>query len=411
MSLDALLADFQAHFWLYLAIPLVAAMVGYVTKSLAVQMIFWPIEFVGIPPWLGWQGILPRKAVKIATHSANLMVQQVLSGDELFRRLDAERLIRELEPPINAAAESLVREVGETHLPGFWGKLPEFARRRVVERFQAEIPPILREFVQSGSENFEAYFDIRRVIVNNLVRDKAKLNEIFWRVGGPELTFFRNIGFWFGLGLGLVQLACWMVWHEPWLMPLFGGVIGFVSDWVALQILFRPLRPMKVFGFTFQGKFLARQEQVSRDYASLMASELLTPANLIEELLQGPGLDRIIDLVNREVRQVIDEKLGAALPLVVLALGNQRYDEIRKLVAQRVIDMIPLASRKVEAYATDALDINDTILGRMNALTPEDFEGVLRPAFKENEMVIVAAGAVLGILVGEAQVFFMLGGH
>lgn len=411
MSLDALLAEFQANFWLYLAIPLVAAFVGYVTKTLAVEMIFRPIEFVGIRPWLGWQGILPRKAEKIAAHSADLMVKQILSGDELFRRLDPERLIRELEPPIRDAAESLVREIGETYLPGFWGKLPEFARRRVVERLQAEIPRVLRGFVQSGSENFETYFDIRRVIVNNLVRDKAKLNEIFWRVGGPELTFFRNIGFWFGLALGLVQLVCWMVWHEPWLMPLFGGVIGFVSDWVALQILFRPLRPIKVLGLTFHGKFLARQMQVSRDYASLMASELLTPANLIEELLRGPGLDRIVDLVNREVRQVIDEKLGVVLPLVVLTLGHQRYDEIRKLVARRVIDLIPLASREVESYAADALDINDTILERMNGLTPEEFEGVLRPAFKENEIVIIVAGAALGVLVGEAQVFFMLGGH
>ncbi|MGQ0698214.1 MAG: DUF445 domain-containing protein, partial [Panacagrimonas sp.] len=177
------------------------------------------------------------------------------------------------------------------------------------------------------------------------------------------------------------------------------------------QILFRPLRPKKILGWTFQGQFLARQDQVSKDYATLMASELLTPANLIEELLRGPALDRIVDLVHRQVREVMDQRLGTALPLVVFALGHERYGEIRKLVAQRILDLIPLASKEVEKYAMDALDINDTILGRMNSLSPEEFESVLRPAFKENEMTIVVAGAVLGALVGEAQVFFMLGGH
>lgn len=101
----------------------------------------------------------------------------------------------------------------------------------------------------------------------------------------------------------------------------------------------------------------------------------------------------------------MDERLDMALPLVVRVLGHEGYGEIRKLVAQRIVDPIPVASREVEQYATDALDVNDTIVCRMNSLTPKEFESVLRPAFKENEIVIVIAGAVLGALVGELQVF------
>jgi uncharacterized membrane protein YheB (UPF0754 family) len=51
-------------------IPLIAAFVGWFTNWLAVQMIFYPIEFRGIPLYrrpevplgfLGWQGIIPCK--------------------------------------------------------------------------------------------------------------------------------------------------------------------------------------------------------------------------------------------------------------------------------------------------------------------------------------------------------------
>lgn len=411
MNLAALWAELQANLWIYLAIPLVAGVVGYVTKSLAVQMIFRPVEFVGIPPWLGWQGILPRKAEKIAAHSADLMAARLLDSNELFQRLDPDRMMLELQKPLMEAAESLIREIGETYAPGVWTRMPLSWRRRVIERFQSEIPGMVNELWSQASGNVTEYFDIRRVVTENLVRDKAKLNEIFWRVGGPELRFFRNIGFWFGLGIGLVQLACWMAWHEPLLMPLFGGMIGFISDWIALQMLFRPLRPKKFLGFTLHGKFLARQDEVAHDYASLMANELLTPAHMIEELLRGPALDRIVELAHRRVREAIDARLGWAQPVVILALGHERYEELRKLVAQRLVDLIPVASQKVERYALDALDINSTILSRMNTLSPEEFESVLRPAFKENEMVVVIAGAILGALIGELQVFFMLGGH
>ena len=176
-------------------------------------------------------------------------------------------------------------------------------------------------------------------------------------------------------------------------------------------MLFRPLRPKKFLGFTLHGKFLARQDEVAREYASLMANELLTPANMIEELLRGPALDRIVDLAQRRVREAIDTRLGWAQPVVIMALGHERYEEMRKLVAQRLVDLIPVASQTVERYALDALDINSTILSRMGRLSPEEFESVLRPAFKENEIVVVIAGAILGALIGELQVFFMLGGH
>lgn len=411
MNLSWLLAELQENLWIYLAIPLVAGIVGYVTKSLAVQMIFRPLEFVGIRPWLGWQGILPRKAEKIAAHSADLMASRLLDSNELFERLDPDRMMLELQKPLMRASESLIREIGESYFPGFWMRMPLSWRRRLIERYQSEIPGMVVEFWNSASGNVTEYFDIRRVVTENLIRDKAKLNEIFWRVGGPELRFFRNIGFWFGLGIGLVQLGCWITWHEPLLMPLFGGLIGFVSDWVALQLLFRPLYPKKIMGFTVQGKFLARQNEVASEYASLMANELLTPAHMIEELLRGPALDRIVELVHRRVRDAIDERLGWTQPVVVMALGHERYEELRKLVAQRLVDLIPEASKTVERYALDALDINSTIVSRMNKLSPEEFESVLRPAFKENEMLVVIAGAILGALVGELQVFLMLGGH
>jgi hypothetical protein len=44
----------------------------------------------------------------------------------------------------------------------------------------------------------------------------------------------------------------------------------------------------------------------------------------------------------------------------------------------------------------------------MQQLTDEEFEGVLRPAFQQDEWKLIAVGAALGFLVGELQVFLML---
>ena len=53
-------------FWAYMSIPLCSGLIGWFTNWVAIKMTFYPINFVGIPPYLGWQGIIPRKGRKMA---------------------------------------------------------------------------------------------------------------------------------------------------------------------------------------------------------------------------------------------------------------------------------------------------------------------------------------------------------
>ena len=49
-----------------LSIPLISALVGWCTNFLALRMMFYPIEFVGINPIWGWQGLIPAKRQDMA---------------------------------------------------------------------------------------------------------------------------------------------------------------------------------------------------------------------------------------------------------------------------------------------------------------------------------------------------------
>ena len=57
--MDTVIADFGEHWQVYVTMPFIAALIGYVTKRVAIEMMFRPLEFVGVKPFLGWQGVLP----------------------------------------------------------------------------------------------------------------------------------------------------------------------------------------------------------------------------------------------------------------------------------------------------------------------------------------------------------------
>lgn len=406
--LDQLISDFQADMWLYISIPFISGIIGYVTKVVAIQMMFAPLEFVGIKPIFGWQGIVPRKAEKMAMISVDLMTKKLIKPSEIFARLDPQRIAKEIEVPMMAAAEDIVRDVAQQYQPGLWEGMPDFARQKIIQRVKAEAPAIVASIMSEVQRDIDKYFDIKHMVISNLLKDKRLLNEIFRKVGRQEFRFFSNAGFYFGFGIGLVQMVCWLVFRQPWMLPAFGGFVGFFSDWVALQMMFRPMHPKKIMGFTWQGLFLKRQKEVAADYAALISKQLLTPGNMMEELFRGAFSDRIMELIHKNVKRTVDEQAGVARPLVVYAVGSQKYIEMKKVIADRIMAQMPETMKHVESYAEDAMDIRNTLVTRMQDLTPEEFEGMLRPAFKEDEWSLILVGAVLGFLVGEMQIQFML---
>lgn len=408
---QSIIADFHQHLWLYLSIPFISGFIGYVTKVIAIQMMFAPLEFKGIRLFglpIGWQGIVPRKAEKMATVAVELMTSKLIRPEEIFARLDPKRIAKEIELPMMAAAAEITREVAQEYQPGLWEGMPEFARKRLIRRIQAKAPEIVEHIMTEVQKDVTHYFDIKHMVISNLLKDKRLLNEIFKKVGKQEFKFFSNAGFFFGFGIGVIQMVCWVLFKQPWMLPAFGGFVGFFSDWIALQMMFRPLRPKKILGFTLQGLFIKRQNEVAADYAALISKQLLTSRNMMEELFSGTHSARVIELVSRHVKQEIDLQAGIVRPLVVYAMGGEKYQRLKEQVATRIMAQLPETMKHVESYAEDAMDVRNTLVTRMQQLSPEEFEGMLRPAFKEDEWSLIIVGAVLGFLVGEMQIHLML---
>ncbi|WOD28832.1 DUF445 domain-containing protein [Alloalcanivorax xenomutans] len=409
MDWSLILADVRANWILYLSMPVVAALIGYVTKLVAIRMMFQPLEFVGKPPLLGWQGIVPRRAATMASIACDLMMERLLKPEDVFDRLDPQRVAAEIRDPLIDVVEDITREVASEYQPGLWETLPEGIKRRVIQRIQKEAPHMVEQIMEDIKSNIHRVFDLKHMVVNALVRDKELLNRVFLEAGHVEFKFIARSGIYFGFAIGCVQAVVWALTHNVWVIPLFGLFTGWFTDWLALKMIFNPKQPVRYFGiFEWQGLFLRRRKQVAARYGELVAQEIVTPQAIIEEILKGPLSDRLFALVQRQVQRTLDEQAGLAKPLVVFAVGTSRYQQMKKTVAEKVMAALPEALGHVEAYAQEAMDLKNLLVTKMQELTEEEFEGLLRPAFQQDEWILIAVGALLGFLVGEVQVHVML---
>jgi len=408
MSWSEIGHDIAENWPLYCSMPLIAAAIGYVTKLIAIRMMFEPIEFIGKPPVFGWQGIIPRRAAHMAAIACDTITSRLVKPEEIFDRLDPVRVAEEIEAPLLEAVAEITRDVAAQFQPGLWESLPERVRGMIIRRIQVESPGMVRQIMVDIKQNIDKVFDLKDMVVTSLLQDRRLLNRIFQEAGSGEFRFIARSGIYFGFIIGCVQAVTWALTHSVWVMPIFGLFTGWFTDWLALKMVFNPKQPTRyLMLFEWQGLFLRRRKEVAAAYGALIAREIITPKRILEAVLQGPLSDRVFALVQKQVQRVVDEQAGLARPLVVFAVGSTRYQAMKRSVSEKIMQRLPETMQHVEQYAANAMDIERTLVTKMQELSAEEFEGLLRPAFQQDEWILITVGAVLGFCVGELQVVLM----
>lgn len=397
---------FIRDYYEFLLIPFISSGVGYLTNWLAIKMTFYPIEYTGIRPF-GWQGIIPSKARKMAEKSVDLLTIKLVRIDEQFARLDPEQVAREMQPALDRLSRQLLNEVMEARAPRLWKNTPELIRERLYKRTSDELPEVVIEMMKEMSEEIEDLLDLKAMSVKELMKDKTLVNQIFQRCGYKEFIFIERSGFYLGFPFGLVQMVVTYLYYDfSWfLLPFFGLLVGWATNALALKIIFRPRRRYRFPGFTIQGLFLKRQAEVAEEYSRMITDHILTTENIFEFIVRGPGAERLNKIIEKHVHKVVDTTVGLSQTLLQTDFVHNQMDIVKNIVSYRFEQELPVAIVDVYRYAERALGMRETLETKMSNLPPVEFEAFLRPAFQEDEWILITVGAVLGLLAGVVQYF------
>ena len=295
-----------------LSIPLISAIVGWLTNYLAVKMMFYPIEFVGIKPFLGWQGLIPAKRRQMAEIEVELVLGKLLSVEELAQRLDADELTKAIERRLSQVIRKVVNDVMAESAPQLWAALPVQGKNLVYQRIENDIPNVVHKMVDDFQHNVSEILDIKELVVEQLVNAPELVNEIFLTAGSKEFPFIVRSGFYFGFLFGLPTMLLWYFYQAWWILPFGGLLVGYATNWIAIKIIFEPKRPRKLGPITIQGMFLKRQKEVSEVYSNIIEEKLITPKNITHVILHGSGSAQLLELIELHVNDAIERYVAIA---------------------------------------------------------------------------------------------------
>ena len=405
-----MLASWQEYqsLLIYLAIPITSALVGWLTNVVAIKMTFYPIHFIGIKPF-GWQGIIPSKAAKMSSISVDLWTSKLINVKELFAKINPKKVAKEMLPEFDRISKEIMDEIMHEQAPEIWSRVPESVKKLAYSRISKDLPEIVTEMMTDIKDNIDEMFDIKDMVIKRLTKDKGLLNDMFLQVGDEEFKFIERSGFTFGFLFGIVQMLVWYFYPKFWILPLFGLLVGYATNWLALKLIFNPIEPISFLGVTYQGLFIKRQNEVSKEYAYMLAHDIFTFDRIFASIITGPTKDRFVNLITDHANHAIDEAAGLSKPVITLVAGKRSYEKIKNIAIDKTIKELPNSVKPVFPYAEKAMDLENIFRTRMQHLPPRDFVDFLRPVFQEDELKLILVGAVLGMGAGIGQLFILFG--
>ena len=427
-SIWQMLAE-HPEFIAMLTIPPVTAFVTWIHVWMALKMLFYPIKFRGIRianfpffglPGFGWQGIVPRKAGKISGVIVDQTLSKLGSLDEFFQAMEPEQMAVFITNTIDKNIESLIDEIMLERSETLWGNIPYALKRRIYTQAHQALPEIMQSLVMDLTYHIEDLVDMRQMIVNTMENDRRLMVDMFLKVGQKEIDFIWHISALIGLVFGIIQMFLFLILPQHWTVPFFAAIWGFLTNWIAIWMVFNPIEPrlvpyVKFFErtpsfpffrlqaphrtqFSWQGGFIKRQEEVSEVFAEIVVNDLVTLENIMNEMMYGARSAQTRELMKSHLHQLLESPIVKTT--LRMSLGRREYGQLKNTIIDKSIiaTMIPL--RDPELNESRASKIFGLFRDRIRALSPNEFQNLLRPAFREDELTLIVLGGLTGFLAG-----------
>lgn len=427
-SIWQLLAE-HPEFLAMLTIPPVTAFVTWVHVWMALKMLFYPIKFWGIRiphfpffglPGLGWQGIVPRKAGKISGVIVDQTLSKLGSLDEFFQAMEPDQMAEFITETVDKNLEDLIDEIMVERSEALWRSLPFAVKRRIYAQAHQMLPSIMQSLVNDLTVHVEDLVDMRQMIVNKMESDRRLMVNMFLKVGQKEIDFIWHISALIGLVFGIIQMFIFLFVPQHWTVPFFAAIWGFLTNWIAIWMVFNPVEPrfiryFKLFSvkssfpfiklekphwdrFRWQGGFMKRQDEVSEVFAEIVVRDLVTLENIMNEMMFGARSAQTRELMKSHLYEILDTPVVRTS--LRMSLGRREFGKLKNTIIDKSIlaTMVPLRDPKLNE--SRANKIFGLFRDRIRALSPSEFQNLLRPAFREDELTLIILGGLTGFLAG-----------
>jgi len=192
-----------------------------------------------------------------------------------------------------------------------------------------------------------------------------------------------------------------------YLLPILAALIGWITNYLAIKMLFHPHQPKNILGLTFQGVFPKRQAQIAEKLGDLVANELFSMKDVAQKIEDLSTQPEALDEVGKRIEKTIRGKLISAFPMLSMFLSDEMIEKVTNLFKGELEDFLRVSAQGLAVKMEESLDIQAVVREKVQAFSANKIEELLIGFMEQEFRFIEKIGAVLGFLIGCVQVLLV----
>ena len=193
------------------------------------------------------------------------------------------------------------------------------------------------------------------------------------------------------------------IWLQLILLPTVGALIGWLTNWVAIKMLFRPRNAVKVAGLSLQGLIPKRRHELAQKIGEVVERELISHEDISRRVNTPEFHETVRAHVQKHVEVFVKEKLYSVPLLGNMMMMESVANRVRDFIVDEIEKVLPGMVEGFVSGLENKLEFRKIVTEKVEAFELERLENIVLSIARKELHYIEILGGVLGFAIGLVQ--------
>ena len=185
------------------------------------------------------------------------------------------------------------------------------------------------------------------------------------------------------------------------ILAIIGGLIGYITNVIAIKLIFRPINPIKIpiLNIEIIGMIPKRKTDIATNIAKVVEEQFISVDEITDNIITEQDKQHIIDYIKVRVKLILSEKMT----LIPSTIRNLVQNYVSEIIEDEIREGIDELSEEMIIKTKNRINIKEIIENKINELDLYELETIILQIVKNELRHIEVLGLILGFFIGIVQ--------
>ncbi|MEM9672959.1 MAG: DUF445 family protein [Bacteroidota bacterium] len=187
-------------------------------------------------------------------------------------------------------------------------------------------------------------------------------------------------------------------------LPIIAALTGWITNYIAIKMLFHPREKVKVLFFELQGIFPKRQKKLAEKLGKVVADELFSMDDVRTAITDQANMDEVHQVIDQKLDEFLEERMMESMPMLYVFMSDEMRVKIKATLQKELQAMLPELISSFADRIEREVDVEKTVYEKVVNFSTDKLEEILYSIMRKEFKFIEILGGILGFIIGLIQI-------